>query len=107
MSLTDRRTVYGKSGMTTPLWMWLFQRATGVLLGPVIFVHVLVPNAPLVVWLDALLLAAVLAHGFIGLWRLAAMRRLTETISRYALVGSIGFVVVIAVFGIALVSSLT
>jgi succinate dehydrogenase hydrophobic anchor subunit len=107
MSLTDRRTVYGKTGITTPLWMWLIQRASGLLLGPVVFIHVLVPNAPFVVWLTALLLAIILAHGFIGLWRLAAMRRLTETISRYALAASIVFVVVIAVFGIALVSSLT
>ncbi|HSZ41998.1 MAG TPA: hypothetical protein VK817_18735 [Trebonia sp.] len=106
MSRTERRTVYGRAGTATPLWMWIVQRLSGLLLGPLVFIHVLVANAPFMVWLTALLLAVILAHGFIGLWRLAAMRRLTMAVSRYAVIASIAVVAVIAVFGIALLCSI-
>jgi succinate dehydrogenase hydrophobic anchor subunit len=107
MSLTNRRVVYGRSARSTPLWMWLFQRYSGLLLGPLVFVHVLVPRAPFLVWLTSLLLAILLGHAFIGLWRLAGMKQVSREVSRYAIVGSAVVAAVIAVFGILLLYSLS
>lgn len=107
MSLTNRRVVYGRSARATPLWMWLFQRYSGLLLGPLVFVHVLVPRAPFLVWLTSLLLAILLGHAFIGLWRLAGMKQVSREVSRYAIVGSAVVAAVIAVFGILLLYSLS
>ena len=107
MYLTERRLVYGRSARPTPLWMWLFQRYSGLLLGPLVFVHVLVPSAPFMVWLTSLLLAILLGHAFIGLWRLAGMKQLSQDVSRYAIAGTIVVIAVIAVFGILLLYSLS
>jgi succinate dehydrogenase hydrophobic anchor subunit len=106
MSLTERRVVYGKAGTPTPFWVWIVQRASGILLGPIVVIHVMVPRAPFNVWLSSVLLAIILAHAFIGLWRMAAMRQLTERLAQWAVAASTLVVLVIAVFGIALLYSL-
>jgi succinate dehydrogenase hydrophobic anchor subunit len=106
-SVTGRREVYGRSARKVPLWMWIFQRYSGLLLGPLVFIHVLVPRAPFVVWLTSLMLAILLGHAFIGLWRLAGMKQLTRTVSRYAIVGTVVVIAVIGVFGILLLYSLS
>ena len=72
--LASSRVVYGREGQATPLWLWLVQRASAVLLGPVVLVHIAVPGGALDPWLNALLLVIVLGHGFSGAWRLAAAR---------------------------------
>jgi succinate dehydrogenase hydrophobic anchor subunit len=107
MSLTDRRTVYGKAGTPTPLWMWVFQRLSGLLLGPLIVVHILVPRAPFIIWISALLLALIVGHAFIGLFRLAAMRQLSLNSARLGLAAAALVVIVIAVFGIVLLYSIS
>ena len=106
VTLKSRRTVYGRSGTPTSLGMWMFQRVSGVLLGPLVIVHVLVPSAPMIRWLSAVLLAIILGHAFVGLWRLAAMRRISLPIARSGLALSVLYIVVIAVFGIGLICSL-
>lgn len=105
MSMTERRTVYGKSGTPTPVWMWIFQRFSGLLLGPIVLVHALVPRAPFVGWLSALLLVLILGHAFIGLWRLAAMRHLSSRLARYGAFASVLFVLVLGVLGVALIAA--
>lgn len=106
MSLTERRTVYGRAGTPTPFWLWVFQRFSGLLLGPLVVVHVLVPRAPFIAWVSSLLLAIVLGHAFVGLWRLAAMRRIPRVAWRWAVLGSVLFVLVVGVFGVALLLAL-
>lgn len=106
MSLTERRTVYGRAGTVTPFWMWVFQRVSGLLLGPLVVVHILVPAAPFVTWVSSLLLAIILGHAFVGLWRLAAMRRISTVTARCAALVSVLFVGVVGVFGIALLLSI-
>lgn len=72
--LASSRVVYGREGQATPLWLWLVQRASAVLLGPVVIAHMAVPGGAVAPWLNALLLVIVLGHGFSGCWRLAASR---------------------------------
>lgn len=106
VGMRSRRTVYGRTGTPTSLSMWLFQRWSGVLLGPLVFVHVLVPSAPGMVWMSSLLLAVILGHAFIGLWRVAAMRKISLKVARSGVALAAVYVVVLAVFGIALLASL-
>jgi succinate dehydrogenase hydrophobic anchor subunit len=106
-STTGRREVYGRSARTVPLWMWLFQRYSGLLLGPLVFIHVLVPSAPFMVWLTSLMLAILLGHAFIGLWRLAGLKQVSQTVSRYAIAITLIVIAVIGVFGILLLYSLS
>jgi succinate dehydrogenase hydrophobic anchor subunit len=106
MSLADRRVVYGKAGTPTPYWMWIFQRLSGLLLGPLVIVHMLVPDAPKIEWLSALLLLIIVGHAFIGIWRLAAMRRIALQWARFGVTASVFFVVLVGVFGVALILSI-
>lgn len=106
MSRTERRTVYGSAGVPTPFWVWVFQRFSGLVLGPLVVVHVLVPRAPFIAWVSSLLLAIILGHAFVGLWRLSAMRRISTETARYAVLASVLFVVVVGGFGIALLLSI-
>jgi succinate dehydrogenase hydrophobic anchor subunit len=106
ITLASRRAVWGRAGTPTSLGMWLFQRLSGLLLGPLVFVHVLVPSAPKMVWVSSLLLAIILGHAFIGLWRVAAMRRFSLSLARLGVLLSALFVIVVGGFGIALLVSL-
>lgn len=106
MSLTERRVVYGRAGTPTPFWMWVFQRLSGLLLGPLVLVHVLVVRAPFIAWVSALLLAIILGHAFVGLWRLAAMRRIPAPAAHLGLLAAVLFVLVVGVFGVALLLSI-
>jgi succinate dehydrogenase hydrophobic anchor subunit len=104
--LGSRRPVWGRAGTPTSLGMWLFQRLSGLLLGPLVFVHVLIPSAPKMVWVSSLLLAIILGHAFVGLWRVAAMRRFSLSLGRVGVALSALFVLVVGGFGIALLASL-
>jgi len=66
------RSVYGRAFRVTPLWLWGLQRASGLLLGPLVAVHLFIPGMAGQGWLNALLLAVVLAHGYSGVRRLVA-----------------------------------
>jgi succinate dehydrogenase hydrophobic anchor subunit len=106
MSLADRRMVYGKAGTPTPYWMWIFQRISGLLLGPLVIIHVVVPDAPKIEWVSTLLLLIILGHAFIGTWRLAAMRRIALQWARFGVMASVLFVLLVGVFGVALILSI-
>jgi len=68
------RTVYGRDFQVTPLWMWILQRASGLLLGPLVALHVWSPAMASSRALNGVLLAVVLAHGYAGLRRIAVKR---------------------------------
>ena len=104
-SNTRQRTVYGKTGTQTPMWAWLFQRVSGLLLGPLIIVHVLVPRGAFITWASALLLAIVLGHAAAALWRIAARRGGARALARSGLLLGAVYVVVLGVLGIALIAS--
>ena len=69
--LASDRTVYGRRFAVTPVWLWMLQRASGLLLGPLVALHVWMPGMAANRALDALLLAIVVAHGYSGLRRIA------------------------------------
>jgi len=70
----SNRTVFGREFKVTPLWMWILQRASGLLLGPLVALHVWTPALASNRALNAVLLAVVLAHGYSGLRRIAVTR---------------------------------
>ena len=70
----SNRTVFGRDFAVTPLWMWMLQRASGVLLGPLVALHVWAPAMASSRMLNAVLLAVIIAHGYAGLRRIAVKR---------------------------------
>ena len=68
------RTVYGRDFRVTPLWVWMLQRASGLLLGPLVALHVWAPAMASSRALNTVLLAVILAHGYAGLRRVATKR---------------------------------
>lgn len=99
------RYSYGREGRLTPAGVWILQRVSAVLLGPVLLAHIAVPRGTATVWLDVLLLVLVLSHGAIGLWRLAAAPGLSRTSYRLATVSGAIVVAVLAVIGLAIAFS--
>jgi succinate dehydrogenase hydrophobic anchor subunit len=70
----SERIVYGRAFKATPVWMWLAQRASGVLLGPLVLFHMWSGKTAATPVLNALLLAVILLHGYTGLRRIAVKR---------------------------------
>lgn len=64
------RTVYGRAFRMTPVWMWWVQRVSGLLLGPLVLVHMWTPDLANDRALNAVLLAIVVSHGYSGIARL-------------------------------------
>jgi succinate dehydrogenase hydrophobic anchor subunit len=95
------RTVYGRAFKVTPLGMWLLQRASGILLGPLVALHVWLPGVAKNHIFSALLLVIVLAHGYTGLRRIAVKRGAIGM----TLVVTIAWCALVAFFGVMLVSS--
>ena len=97
--LASERTVFGREFKVTPLWMWLAQRASGLLLGPLVALHVWSPALASNRALNAVLLAVIVAHGYTGLRRIAVKR------DRIALVRTLTWLwcAIVAVFGAMLV----
>jgi succinate dehydrogenase hydrophobic anchor subunit len=95
----SNRTVFGREFKVTPLWMWILQRASGLLLGPLVALHVWTPALASNRALNAVLLAVVLAHGYSGLRRIAVTR------DRIAMTTALAWAwcVVVLVFGAMLV----
>lgn len=93
------RVVYGRSFRPTPRGMWLAQRASGVLLGPLVLLHMMSSGLAGNRMLNAVLLAVILLHGYSG------VRRLNVTQARFGLTRSmaIGWCAVVALFGTLLV----
>lgn len=101
------RVVYGREGHPTPLWLWVMQRATAVLLGPAILVHMLVPGAAGTAWADGIVLVLVLAHGAGGVWRLAAASGISRPVYGVYFSIIVGVIVILAVLGAATVFAST
>lgn len=93
------RTVYGREFKVTPLWMWLAQRASGLLLGPLVALHVWTPALAQNRMLNVVLLAVIVAHGYTGLRRIAVRRE------RIAIVRTLTWLwcAIVIVFGALLV----
>jgi succinate dehydrogenase hydrophobic anchor subunit len=93
------RVVYGRAFKVTPVWMWLAQRLSGLLLGPLVLLHMVSDKTAGSSVLNAVLLAVILVHGYSGLRRVAVKR------DRYGL--TLGLTVlwcaVVAFFGVLLV----
>lgn len=98
MPVSDR-VVYGRAFKATPLWMWLAQRASGVLLGPLVAVHMWSSANAANGFLNAVLLAVILVHGYSGLRRVAVRR------DRFgiALASTLAWCALVAFFGVLLV----
>jgi succinate dehydrogenase hydrophobic anchor subunit len=93
-------------GHPTPYWLWVAQRISAVLLGPLVLAHITVPGAPFMGWLGLLLLAVVLVHVFSGLWRLAAMNGVSHAVYRAGYTLSVVVTLALAALGVVVVASL-
>jgi len=93
--LASSRTVFGRTFRVTPVWLWLLQRASGLLLGPLVALHVLVPHLAGSRALNVLLLAVILAHGYSGLRRMVVAQNRAPAYIALALI----WCVAVAVFG--------
>lgn len=99
MSVSER-VVYGHAFKATPVWMWIAQRASGVLLGPLILIHIWSSATAASAALNALLLAVILVHGYSGLRRIAVKRNrfgvtLALTLAWCAIVAFFGLLLVV------------
>lgn len=95
----SERTVYGRTFKTTPVWTWIVQRASGVLLGPLVLIHMWSSPTAASDLLNALLLALILVHGYSGLRRIAVKR------DRYGLMLALtlAWCAIVTFFGVLLV----
>src|SRR3546814_14936395 len=67
----SERVVYGRSFRVTPIWLWIAQRASALLLGPLVLIHVwgvTWSHHPAVL---GLLLLIIVVHGYSGLRRIS------------------------------------
>ena len=93
------RTVYGRAFSVTPVWMWVAQRVSGLLLGPLVALHVWMPAMSHNRALNAALLLLVVGHGYSGIKRLAQQERRSAVISAHAWV----WLILVAAFGVLIV----
>ena len=95
------RTVFNRAFRVTPLWLWGLQRVSGVLLGPLVAIHMLVPQMGKHAGLNAVLLVLVLVHGYGGVRRVATMRPKNALYTACAL----AWCVAVALFGLLVVAA--
>jgi len=95
------RAVYGREFRVTPVWLWIAQRASAVLLGPLVLAHVWAPKLAGNAVLNVLILAIVLVHGYSGVRRLVTLKGKAALFTLLAIV----WCVVVAVFGVMIVAS--
>lgn len=93
------RIVFGRAFRVTPAWMWLMQRATGLLLGPLVAVHMWVPKMSENRVLNAVLLLLVLGHGYSGIRRFVQSERHSALITAQAWI----WLICVALFGLLIV----
>ena len=93
------RTVYARAFRVTPVAVWVVQRASGVLLGPLVALHILVPGLAMNAALNALLLLVVVAHGYGGLRRLTT----AKAMNALYITGAIAWSLAVALFGLLVV----
>ena len=97
------RTVYGREFKVTPLTLWILQRASGILLGPLVALHIWSPALARNGVFSAVLLVIVLAHGYTGLRRVAMKRSAAGVTLAITLI----WCAVVAIFGVMLVASVS
>lgn len=95
------RTVYGRAFSVTPAWLWFLQRASGLLLGPLVALHIWAPGLAGNRFLSALLLAIVVAHGYAGVRRVVAASGKAPLYAMLAL----AWCAVVALFGLLVVAA--
>lgn len=93
------RVVYGRTFQVTPLWMWWLQRLSGIALGPLVALHIWVPDMSQSRFLNALLLAMVVGHGYSGIQRLARSGRGSAIVTVNAWI----WLAIVAAFGVLIV----
>lgn len=101
--LASSRTIYGREFQVTPAWLWLLQRMSAILLGPLVAVHVWLPPGGHSAIIGFALLLLVLIHGYGGLRRLfnrkpAAKAAFTLALAWCVVVLSFGLITVFAAF---------
>ena len=98
MPVSDR-VVYGRAFKATPVWMWIAQRISGVLLGPLVAIHMWSSATAANAALNAVLLAVILVHGYSGLRRVDVKRdRFGVTLAL-----TVAWCAIVAFFGLLLV----
>ena len=95
------RTVFRRTFRVTPMALWVVQRASGVLLGPLVALHILLPGLASNGVLNALLLAVVLAHGYGGIQRMAA----AKPKNALCMLGAVAWTMAVGLFGLLIVSA--
>lgn len=95
----SKRIVFGRAFRVTPVWMWVLQRASGLLLGPLVALHVWLPEMSQNRALNAALLLLVVGHGYSGIRRLAQQERRFTVVAAHAW----AWLVLVALFGLAIV----
>lgn len=79
------RTVFGRAFRATPLALWILQRASGLLLAPLVAVHVLWPALGKSRPFLALLVIVIVSHGYTGVRRLRMSAREAGTVHAAAI----------------------
>ena len=100
------RAYYGREGRSTTTAVWAVQRASGILVGPLVAIHMIAPEAAASAWLGGLRLVLVLLHGGFGIWRLAARPGISRLGNRAAVVSIAVGGAAVAALGAALVLAL-
>ena len=95
----SNRIVYGRAFGVTPVWMWVMQRISGLLLGPLIALHVWMPEMSHNRALNAVLLLLVVGHGYSGIRRLAQQESRSAVVSAHAW----AWLLLVALFGALIV----
>ena len=87
------RTVYGREFVVTSTWVWMAQRASGLVLGPLVALHIWAPNLAGNRVLNALLLLIIIAHGFTGVRRIDNGK---DVATRYKVIAAVWSFLVLA-----------
>lgn len=93
------RIVFGRAFRVTPAWMWLMQRASGLLLGPLVAVHMWVPEMSENRALNVVLLLLVIGHGYSGIRRFVQIERHSALVTAHAW----AWLICVALFGLLIV----
>jgi len=93
------RIVFGRAFRVTPAWMWLMQRLSGLLLGPLVAVHMWMPAMSQNRALNAMLLLLVVGHGYSGIRRLVQLERRSAVVTAHAW----AWLILVALFGLLIV----
>ena len=97
--LASSRVVFGRAFRVTPAWLWVMQRASGLLLGPLVAVHMWMPDMSHNRALNAVLLLLVVGHGYSGIRRLAQSERRFAVVTAHAW----AWLILVAFFGLLIV----